>query len=130
MLSLLLAIVLALLTVAVMTACGDEEETPSPNSSTTTPPTTSSSTDSGNTDKPDDGDNDTEGQKSSYVIKITDKDLLENTGGIVQGMSGSPIVQNGLLVGAITHVLVDNPARGYGIYASTMLYNVEKYRTE
>lgn len=56
-------------------------------------------------------------------ISITDKELLEKTGGIVQGMSGSPIIQNGKLVGAITHVLVNNPAKGYGIFAETMLTN-------
>ena len=49
------------------------------------------------------------------------KRLLARTGGIVQGMSGSPIVQNGRLVGAVTHVLVNDPTRGYGIFAETML---------
>lgn len=57
----------------------------------------------------------------SFLIEITDKELLEKTGGIVQGMSGSPIVQNGKLVGAVTHVLVNNPARGYGIFIDNML---------
>ena len=47
--------------------------------------------------------------------------LLSATGGIVQGMSGSPILQNGRLVGAVTHVLVNDPTRGYGIFAQTML---------
>ena len=56
-------------------------------------------------------------------ISITDKELLEKTGGIVQGMSGSPIIQNGKLVGAVTHVLVNNPTKGYGIFAETMLTN-------
>ncbi len=56
-------------------------------------------------------------------ISVTDKNLLEKTGGIVQGMSGSPIIQNGALIGAITHVFVNNPARGYGIFAETMLTN-------
>ena len=55
------------------------------------------------------------------VIKVTDNTLLDKTGGIIQGMSGSPILQNGKLVGAITHVLVDDPTRGYGIFAQTML---------
>lgn len=59
-------------------------------------------------------------------ISIIDKELLEKTGGIVQGMSGSPIIQNGLLVGAITHVFVNNPVRGYGIFAETMLTNSAK----
>lgn len=57
----------------------------------------------------------------NLLIKITDPDLLAATGGIVQGMSGSPIVQNGRLVGAVTHVLVNDPSRGYGIFATTML---------
>ena len=57
------------------------------------------------------------------VIQVTDKELLEKTGGIVQGMSGSPIVQNGKLVGAVTHVFVNDPTRGYGIYAKWMLTN-------
>lgn len=57
------------------------------------------------------------------VIHVTDPDLLEKTGGIVQGMSGSPIVQNGKLVGAVTHVFVNDPTRGYGIYAKWMLAN-------
>lgn len=57
----------------------------------------------------------------NMVIKITDKELLEKTGGIVQGMSGSPIIQNGKLVGAVTHVFVDDPTEGYGIFAENML---------
>lgn len=56
-------------------------------------------------------------------ISVTDKNLLEKTGGIVQGMSGSPILQDGRLVGAVTHVFVNNPAKGYGIFAETMLTN-------
>lgn len=59
------------------------------------------------------------------VIRITDKRLLDTTGGIVQGMSGSPIIQNGKIIGAVTHVLVNDPARGYGIFIETMLKNVE-----
>lgn len=55
------------------------------------------------------------------VIRITDEALLKRTGGIVQGMSGSPIIQNGKLVGAVTHVLVNDPTRGYGIFIETML---------
>lgn len=55
------------------------------------------------------------------VIKITDEKLLEQTGGIVQGMSGSPIIQEGKLVGAVTHVLVNDPTRGYGIFIEAML---------
>ncbi len=56
-----------------------------------------------------------------YLIKVTDQRLLDATGGIVQGMSGSPILQNGKIVGAVTHVLVDDPASGYGIYVGRML---------
>lgn len=57
------------------------------------------------------------------VVHVTDARLLEKTGGIVQGMSGSPIVQNGKLVGAVTHVFVNDPTRGYGMYAKWMLTN-------
>lgn len=55
------------------------------------------------------------------VIKITDERLLEKTGGIVQGMSGCPILQNGKLAGAVTHVFVNDPTRGYGVFAELML---------
>ena len=58
----------------------------------------------------------------NMVIKITDEKLIEKTGGIVQGMSGSPIIQNGMLVGAVTHVFVNDPTHGYGIFAENMLY--------
>ena len=57
----------------------------------------------------------------NMVLRVTDPALLAQTGGIVQGMSGSPILQNGRLVGAVTHVLVNDPTRGYGIFAQTML---------
>ncbi len=57
----------------------------------------------------------------NMAIKITDKELLEKTGGIVQGMSGSPIIQNNKLVGAVTHVFINEPSRGYGIFAENML---------
>lgn len=57
----------------------------------------------------------------NFLIKITDPVLLERTGGIVQGMSGSPIIQDGKLVGAVTHVLVNDPTRGYGIFIENML---------
>lgn len=59
----------------------------------------------------------------SMTIKVTDKELLEKTGGIIQGMSGSPIVQNGKLVGAVTHVFLNDPTRGYGVYVDWMLNN-------
>lgn len=55
------------------------------------------------------------------VISVTDPDLIAATGGIVQGMSGSPIIQNGKLVGAVTHVLLSDPTKGYGISVETML---------
>ena len=57
----------------------------------------------------------------SMVIRITDEELINKTGGIVQGMSGSPIIQNGMLVGAVTHVFVSDPTKGYGIYAEWMV---------
>lgn len=62
----------------------------------------------------------------NIVVKITDKELLNYTGGILQGMSGSPIVQNGKLVGAITHVFVNDSSRGYGISIQNMFLNNEK----
>ncbi|WP_455501102.1 SpoIVB peptidase [Gemmiger sp.] len=57
----------------------------------------------------------------NMLIHVTDESLLETTGGIVQGMSGSPIVQNGRMAAVLTHVLVNDPTRGYAIFASTML---------
>ena len=63
----------------------------------------------------------TNGENKNMVIKITDEKLIEKTGGIVQGMSGSPIIQDGKLVGAVTHVLVGDPTKGYGIFAETMI---------
>ena len=57
----------------------------------------------------------------SFTVTVTDKALLEKTGGIVQGMSGSPIIQNGKLVGAVTHVLIGDPTTGYGIFIENML---------
>ena len=56
----------------------------------------------------------------NMVIHITDPALLDATGGIVQGMSGSPILQDGRLIGAVTHVFVSDPTRGYGIFAENM----------
>lgn len=56
----------------------------------------------------------------NMIIRITDEKLLEETGGIVQGMSGSPIIQNGKLIGAVTHVFVADPTKGYGIFAENM----------
>ena len=57
----------------------------------------------------------------NMVIHVTDPKLLENTGGIVQGMSGSPIIQGGKIVGAVTHVFVNDPTKGYGIFAENMI---------
>ena len=62
----------------------------------------------------------------SLVIRVTDKRLLELTGGIVQGMSGSPIIQNGKLIGAVTHVFVSDPTKGYGVYSDWMLEQIAK----
>jgi stage IV sporulation protein B len=59
-----------------------------------------------------------------FTVKITDEALLARTGGILQGMSGSPILQNGRLVGAITHVLIGDPTTGYGIFVENMLANI------
>ena len=73
---------------------------------------------------------DTSDHQRNLTLKITDEALIEKTGGIVQGMSGSPIVQNGMLVGAVTHVFVDDPTEGYGILAENMLdtaKQVEQY---
>ena len=60
-------------------------------------------------------------KEKSIVLRITDKELLNITGGIVQGMSGSPIIQDGRIVGAVTHVFVNDPTKGYGIYLDWML---------
>lgn len=62
-----------------------------------------------------------EDTNKSFVIRITDEELLEKTGGIVQGMSGSPVIQNGRIVGAVTHVFVQDASTGYGIFIETML---------
>ncbi len=65
--------------------------------------------------------NQTYPQEKSMVIKVTDPELLEKTGGIVQGMSGSPIVQDGKLIGAVTHVMLNDSTRGYGIFIDWMM---------
>ncbi len=61
----------------------------------------------------------------SFIIEITDQELLSITGGIVQGMSGSPVIQDGKLIGAVTHVLVKEPTKGYGLYIDWMLDEME-----
>lgn len=67
-----------------------------------------------------------ENQKTkNMLIKVTDAELLEKTGGIVQGMSGSPIIQNGKLIGAVTHVLVSDPKQGYAVFIENMLAECE-----
>ncbi len=66
-----------------------------------------------------------EGDTRNLMLKVTDPELLDTTGGIVQGMSGSPILQDGRLVGAVTHVLVNDPSQGYGILIETMLDEAE-----
>lgn len=63
----------------------------------------------------------TKDANKGIIIEVTDEKLLELTGGIVQGMSGSPILQNGKIVGAVTHVLVNDPTRGYGIFIEDMI---------
>ena len=63
-------------------------------------------------------------QEKSMLLRVVDEELLRETGGILQGMSGSPIVQNGKLVGAVTHVLVNDSTLGYGLYLDWMLENV------
>ena len=62
------------------------------------------------------------------VLHVTDEELLSITGGIVQGMSGSPILQNGKLVGAVTHVFLNEPERGYGIFAENMFDQLLEYQ--
>ena len=61
----------------------------------------------------------------SMVIKVTDEELLNKTGGIIQGMSGSPIIQNGKFCGAVTHVFVRDPSIGYAVFADRMLSELE-----
>jgi stage IV sporulation protein B len=60
------------------------------------------------------------------IIKVTDPVLLKTTGGIIQGMSGSPIIQNGRFIGAVTHVLVNDPTKGYGVLAEWMMHELMK----
>ena len=68
------------------------------------------------------------GNSKDMLLRITDERLLRQTGGIVQGMSGSPIIQNGRIVGAVTHVFVNDPTRGYGIFIENMLAEAEKIK--
>ena len=64
----------------------------------------------------------------SMLIKITDEKLLEKTGGIIQGMSGAPIIQNGKFIGAVTHVLVNDPTIGYGVFADIMIKQMREIK--
>jgi len=72
----------------------------------------------------------TNSKTQNLIVKVTDEKLIAKTGGIVQGMSGSPIIQNGKLIGAVTHVLVDNPTTGYGIFAENMLETAQSLADE
>ena len=67
-------------------------------------------------------------ENKNLVIRITDRELIEKTGGIIQGMSGSPIIQNGKLVGAVTHVFLNDATGGFGIFAETMLNKLESVK--
>ena len=60
----------------------------------------------------------------NFIVTVTDQKLIEKTGGIVQGMSGSPIIKDGVLVGAVTHVLINDPTKGYGIFADNMVSHI------
>lgn len=66
------------------------------------------------------------GTNKGMVISITDEDLLKLTGGIVQGMSGSPIIQNNKIIGAVTHVFIQDSTKGYGTFIENMIYNMEE----
>ncbi|HOV69457.1 MAG TPA: SpoIVB peptidase, partial [Clostridia bacterium] len=65
------------------------------------------------------------GGLKGMVIRVTDKELLEKTNGIVQGMSGSPIIQNGRIIGAVTHVFISDPTKGYGLFIDKMIENIK-----
>lgn len=64
---------------------------------------------------------DCDADDKNIEFHVIDNDLIELTGGVVQGMSGSPIVQDGKIIGAVTHVFVNDPTRGYGIFIENML---------
>ena len=69
---------------------------------------------------------DTKNKTKNLLFEITDKRLLETTGGIVQGMSGSPIIQNNKIIGAVNYVIVNDTTKGYGIFITTMLEEGDK----
>jgi len=73
---------------------------------------------------------DSQTNSKNFVIQVTDKTLISKTGGIVPGMSGSPIIQNGKLIGAVTHVFIDDPTKGYAIFAENMLKTVQSVAEE
>ena len=62
----------------------------------------------------------------NIYFDIVDEELLDKTGGVIQGMSGSPIIQGDYIIGAVTHVVIDNPKKGYGIFITNMLEEMEK----
>ena len=59
--------------------------------------------------------------EKSMVLRVIDKELLQKTGGIIQGMSGSPIIQNDRVIGAVTHVFINDPTKGFGVYLDWMI---------
>lgn len=69
--------------------------------------------------------NNTKNDNKNILFEVTDKELIDKTGGIVQGMSGSPIIQDGKIIGAVTNVVVNNPKRGYGVFITKMLEEAE-----
>ena len=69
---------------------------------------------------------DNDSNNKSMLIRITDDKLIEKTGGIIRGLSGAPIIQNGKFIGAVTNVLVSNPKIGYGIFADLMIKEMNK----
>lgn len=69
-------------------------------------------------------------EQRNFIVTVTDVNLISETGGIVQGMSGSPIIQNGKFVGAVTHVIVNNPKKGYAIFAENMIKTDEQAKEE
>ena len=71
---------------------------------------------------------DRNGETKNFILRVTDPDLIEKTGGIIQGMSGSPVIQNGKLIGAVTHVMLRDPEQGYGIFIENMLKGAEAIR--
>ncbi|MHB1153263.1 MAG: SpoIVB peptidase [Eubacteriales bacterium] len=72
------------------------------------------------------GINKNDSEYKNFIIEVTDPDLIELTGGIIQGMSGSPVIQNDHIIGAVTHVMINNPKKGYGIFIENMLRNMPK----